>query len=133
MILADTGPLVAILNRGDAFHRPCVAALHQLAPPLVTTWPVLTEAFSLLEEAGRGAQEALIRLVCNGALVVHDVTNTARLLELLHKYADRPMDLADGSLVVLAEQLGVYRVFTLDRADFGVYRAHRRRAFDIVP
>ena len=133
MILTDTGPLVALLSRTDADHAACVATLRTLTPPMVTTWPVLTEAFYLLSYAGRRAQEALVDLVVKGHIEVHDVTDPARLLTLLHKYADRPMDLADGSLVLLAEQLRLYDVFTLDRADFRVYRAHGRRAFEIVP
>ncbi|MDQ3699389.1 MAG: hypothetical protein M3442_00540 [Chloroflexota bacterium] len=100
---------------------------------MVTTWPVLTEAFYLLEEAGRAAQESLIDLVVNGRIVAYDVSDPVRLQVLLHKYADRPMDLADGTLVVLAEQLRLYRVFTLDWADFSTYRAHGRRAFGVIP
>lgn len=133
MILTDAGPLVAILSRTDAYHRTCVAALNELTPPMVTTWPVLTAAFYLLEDAGRAAQQALIELVVNGRIAVYDVADPVRLLALLRKYADRPMDLADGSLVMLAEQLRRYQVFTLDRTDFRIYRAHGRRAFDVIP
>ena len=133
MILTDTGPLVALLSRTDAHHAACVAALRTLLPPMVTTWSVLTEAFYLLEDAGREAQEALIEMVVKGRIQVHDVADPARLLELLHKYADRPMDLADASLVLLAERLRLYRIFTLDRSDFRIYRADGRRAFDLIP
>lgn len=100
---------------------------------MATTWPVLTEAFYLLEDAGRGAQEALIELVVAGRVAVYDVADPRRVHELLHKYADRPMDLADATLVALAEQLRSYQVFTLDRTDFSIYRAHGRRSFDVIP
>jgi uncharacterized protein len=133
MILTDTGPLVAILSRTDTHHRACVATLNELQPPMVTTWPVLTEAFYLLEDAGRAAQEALVELVVNGRIVVYDIDDPARLLDLLRKYGDRPMDLAGGSLVVLAEYLRLYPVFTLDRADVRIYRAYERRAFEVIP
>lgn len=133
MILTDTGPLVAILSRSDAHHEACVDALRRLSPPLVTTLPVLTEAFYLLEDAGRRAQEALIELVVRGRVETREVRDAQRVVDLLRKYADRPMDLADATLVALAEQERSYRVFTLDRADFSIYRAHSRRAFDVVP
>jgi uncharacterized protein len=94
---------------------------------------VLTEAFYLLEDAGHAAQEALVELVVNGRIVVYAIDDPARLLDLLRKYGDRPMDLAGGSLVVLAEYLRLYRVFTLDRADFSIYRAHERRTFEVIP
>jgi len=133
VILTDTGSLVAILNRNHAYHRVCVDALRSLPAPMVTTWPVLTEAFYVLEDAGREAQETLIELVVRARIAAYDIVDATRVLDLLHRYADRPMDLADATLVALAEQLGLYRVFTLDRADFGIYRAHRRRAFEVVP
>lgn len=133
MIQTDTGPLVAILNRTDTHHSACVSALRRVTPPIVTTWPVLTEAFYLLASASRDAQHTLIELVVNGRIAAYDMTDPGRMLELLRKYADRPMDLADASLVVLAEQLQLYQVFTLDRADFRVYRAHGRQAFDLLP
>jgi uncharacterized protein len=133
VILTDTGPLVAVLSRTDDHHAACVEALRTLTPPMVTTWLVLTEAFYLLEDAGRPAQETLIELVVRGRVAAYDVSDPSRVLDLLHKYADRPMDLADASLVALAEQLRTYRVFTLDRTDFTVYRAHGRRAFELVP
>lgn len=52
---------------------------------------------------------------------------------LMHKYQDRPMDLADASLVCLAEQRGVRDIFTLDRDDFRIYRVHGRQTFRLWP
>lgn len=48
------------------------------------------------------------------------------------KYADRPMDLADATLVALAEERGERRIFTLD-SDFRIYRIHGRTHFEIIP
>ena len=60
MILTDAGPLVALIDRGEADHARCVSALAQIALPLVTTWPALTKAMYLLGEAAAWAgQEAL--------------------------------------------------------------------------
>ena len=135
MILTDAGPLIALIDRGEADHARCVSALAHIALPLVTTWPVLTEAMYLLgEAAGWPGQAALWRLVERGDLEVADVTPTARarMRTLTDTYRDLPMDLADASLVALAEERGWSRVFTLD-SDFLVYRLPRGRAFTIVP
>jgi predicted nucleic acid-binding protein len=135
MILTDAGPLIAILDRGDADHARCVAALDRLAGPLVTTWPAFTEAIYLLgARAGWPAQQCLWRLLLRDDLQVASLSPPVlrRAYDLMNKYRDLPMDLADATLVALAETLGTTRIFTLD-ADFRAYRLHGRKAFDIIP
>ncbi len=48
---------------------------------------------------------------------------------MMRKYADRPMDLADASLVWLANRSNITDIITIDRADFAVYRTEKRKAF----
>jgi predicted nucleic acid-binding protein len=137
MTLTDTGPLVALLNRNDPNHAACAAAAKALpSGPLVTTWPCFTEAMYLLYRAAAGyaGQEALWRLVAAGRLMLHtpDDAEVGRMAELMAKYQNVPMDFADASLIAAAEQLGVRRVFTLDR-DFYVYRFADGTAAEVVP
>jgi predicted nucleic acid-binding protein len=136
MILTDAGPLVAILDRDELHHRACVECLGQLTGPLLTTWPAFTEAMYLLRATGGWtAQNALWHLVEQGdvELVVQGREQSDRMRALMEKYHDRPMDLADASLVALAEQRGLRDIFTLDRRDFQVYRLHGRRTFRLWP
>jgi len=136
MILTDAGPLVAIVDRGERSHQVCVDCLSELTGPMLTTWPVFTEAMYLLGQAGGWpAQQALWTLVVQGDLELapSDATQLTRMQNLMHKYRDRPMDLADASLVALADERGVRDVFTLDRADFQIYRFRRREAFRLWP
>ena len=136
MILTDAGPLVAILDRGERSHRACVECLAELTAPMVTTWPAFTEAMYLLGEAGGWrAQDALWGLVAQGDLQIagQGPPQHKRLRALMEKYQDRPMDLADASLVALAEERGLRDIFTLDRADFQTYRLHRRQPFRLWP
>ena len=135
MILTDSGPLVAIIDRADEDHAACVASLSGLRGPMTTTWPVLTEAMYLLgSRAGWMAQDALKRLVNRGDIALNDLgkPDVDRCRALMERYKSLPMDFADASLVVLAERLRVRRVFTLD-SDFRIYRMDGRRAFEIVP
>jgi len=135
MILTDAGPLIALIDRGEANHARCFAALAQIALPLITTWPALTEATYLLgRAAGWSGQDALWRLLERGDLAVADISSAAqaRMRVLMEKYQDLPMDLADASLVALAEERGLSRVFTLD-SDFRIYRLPRGKTFTIVP
>jgi predicted nucleic acid-binding protein len=136
MILTDAGPLIAILDRGEEHHRACVDCLTQLTAPLLTTWPAFTEATYLLGEAGGWlAQDALWALVEKGDVEIAEQgpDHHGRMRALMEKYQDRPMDLADASLVVLAETRGLRDIFTLDQADFRVYRLHRRQSFRLWP
>jgi predicted nucleic acid-binding protein len=129
VILTDTGPLVALFNPRDADHRGTRELLATLKSPLVTTTPVLTEAFHLLEPGSRGAAALREFIAARGVgLWFMESSSFARALELMQKYADHPMDLADASLVVAAEALRTLHVFTLDRADFSTYRARIGKA-----
>jgi predicted nucleic acid-binding protein len=136
MILTDAGPLIAILDRGEEHHRACILCLAQFTGPMLTTWPAFTEAMYLLGEAGGWkAQHALWALVEEGDIEIAEqaLEHQGRMGALMEKYRDRPMDLADASLVVLAEKRGLRDIFTLDHADFQVYRLNRRQTFRIWP
>lgn len=81
------------------------------------------------------AQDALWELLDTGALrlMLLDASDAPRMRELMSKYRDLPMDLADAALVRVAERERIRRVFTLDRRDFQVYRPAGLRGFVIVP
>lgn len=126
MILVDTGPLIALFDPRDDAHDACYAYLQTVREPLVTTTPVLTEAFHILDPASRGADNLRAFVRGEGLTVwLLDSTALTRAFELMEKYRDHPMDLADASIIAGAEALGTRTVFTLDRADFSVYRVRR--------
>ncbi|MGH6691814.1 MAG: type II toxin-antitoxin system VapC family toxin [Gammaproteobacteria bacterium] len=133
-MLVDAGPLVALLDQADPEHEACVAALKTLREPLVTVWPAFTEAMYLLGPSWRGQKALWSRLETDAlALAPLDETDAPRMRELMEKYHDLPMDLADAALVRVAERDSLTQVFTLDRKRFSVYRPGRRRRFSIVP
>ncbi len=135
MTLTDTGPLVALVDSGEKAHLQCTTLLPQLSPPLVSTWPCLTEALYLLgKSGGYPFQKALWLLYLSGVLVIHEQNSldADRMQVLMEKYRDAPMDLADASLVAAAETLGVQSIFTLDK-HFYAYRLANGQAFTVVP
>ena len=133
-ILVDAGPIVALIDRSDLHHRECTEALRSLTDPLISAWPVVTEAMYLLGFSWR-AQEGLWDLIDSEALALAplDRTDAPRMRELMSKYRDLPMDLADAALVRVAERERLRRVFTLDRRHFTVYRPARLGRFTILP
>ena len=136
MTLTDAGALVALLDADDPYHTACVAAAQRLpAGPLLTTWVCFTETMYLLGTVGGYRyQAALWNLRATGRLVLHDLTpaEADRMAALMARYQDTPMDLADASLVVVAERRTLRRVFTTD-ADFYVYRLADGSALEVVP
>lgn len=130
-IAADTGPIVSFLYRDDPDHRLVRAFLRDNAVALFTTWPVMAEAWHLLlRRAGIKPALALMRWANAGGLRVaspHE-DDPAALVELLERYADHPMDLADATLVLLAERSAIGEVLTIDRPEFASYRTRDGRS-----
>lgn len=137
MILVDTGPLVALFDPQDEHHKRCVRTLKSICTPIGTTVAVLTEAFHMLQPQSTGA-DRLREFVARNAMSVwfFEQGSLIRAFELMELYADRPMDLADASLVAAAEALDTRTIFTIDRDDFQTYRVrrgHRHVALEILP
>ena len=134
MILVDAGPLVALVDADDQHHGACVAALKNIREPLATVWPPLTEAMYLLSELPK-AQEAIWEMLVRRGLrlLPLGIDDAPRMRELMQKYADRRMDLADAALLTVAEREGVRKIFTTDREDFSVYRLHGRVTPILLP
>jgi len=133
-VLVDAGPLVALIDRGDSHHQRCLQALANLREPLSTVWPAFTEAMYLLG-ASAHAQRALWDMINTVGVRFAEVGphDIPRMRELMWRYRDLPMDLADAALVRVAERESIRRIFTIDRRDFEIYRPHRFGRFDIFP
>lgn len=132
MISVDTGFLYALIDRRDRWHARAAAQAGTAAEGWITTWPVLTEACHLLA-VRVGIRHALDLMadVADGGLRVWDIppAQRERLPALMERYAALPMDLADASLVLLAEHLGHGRILSTDERDFGAYRWKQREPF----
>jgi predicted nucleic acid-binding protein len=133
-ILVDTGPLVAILSIRDRNHRACVEQLKGLEAPLITCWPVLTEAAWLLRSQARhiarllpGSKVGLFRMA------VLDEDTLPRAARFIRRHAKFGAQLAGACLVYLAERDGIETIFTLDRRDFSDYRFRGDRRFKVIP
>ena len=133
-IILDTGAWFAILDRRDRDHARCVEAFQQVTGRLVSSEAVLTETLWLVERLRNGPHRCadFIRLGIV-TLVPMSGESVRRAVDLMARYRNVPMDYADATLVTLGEDLGLDRMFTLDRRGFGIYRLHGRRPFQIIP
>jgi predicted nucleic acid-binding protein len=133
-ILVDTGPLVAIVSREDALHETCVKALREMAAPLLSCWPVITETAWLLRHSPRAVQQLLSSME-EGFLELLPLAGTEAkaVAGLIKRYESIRPQLADAALVYLAGRERIETIFTLDHRDFSIYRTSRGRSFRIVP
>ena len=134
MILVDAGPLVALIHAEDQHHDRCSRVARSLTESLGTVWPALVEAMYLLGFSWK-AQDALWEMLEAGfvELLPIEPGDLARMRELMRKYRDLPMDLADAALVAVAERRKLRQIFTVDRSDFEVYRPARLGRFAVIP
>ena len=132
LLLVDTGPLVALADKRDKAHGHCIEFLRNYRGRLLTTWAVLTEFSHLAPSVD--ATLPLYQWIERGGLELlslgRDELVTA--IDWITRYADRPMDLADASLVVAALKTGSTQIWTLDRNDFETYRLPGRKHFKLV-
>lgn len=133
-LLLDTGALVSVLDKSQAGHKRYAGFFADWRGPVVSTEAVLTEATHLLGRVAGGRGACLDFFLSGGAVLVPATpASLRRCRDLVEQYSDLPMDYADATLVVLAEELGSNLVFTTDRKDFVVYRIKGRRHFELLP
>jgi uncharacterized protein len=133
MIIADTGFWVALLDRRDNLHHKVQTYAATIKEPLVSTLPVVTEVCYLLQtRCGAMYSAKFLNAQQNGLFQLFTITDTMfpRIITLIQQYADLPMDLADASLVILAEHLGHGRIVSTDLRDFHTYRWKNHHPFN---
>ena len=132
MILMDTGAWLALADRGDAYHARCREFFRHNREPLMTTYPVLVECVHLMFSR-IGVEKTLLWLEALGTqgvgVFVMRADHLPRLNALMRQYADLPMDLADASLVLLAEEIGEGRIVSTDERDFHTFRWKNQHPF----
>ena len=132
--LLDTGPLVAYLDGRDPAHNDVAECLEGFPGQLVTTSAVITEAMHFVSGSSDGP-ESLAGFAQVVGLLVYECAHPTQIkdaVRLMKKYADTPMDFADATLILLAEQLSVVEILTLDRRGFSTYRMGRGKQFRLV-
>jgi predicted nucleic acid-binding protein len=132
--LADTGAILALLDRTDRWHAVCVDTFQLLRLPLVTSEAVLTGLFHLVGDS-RHEMETAWKFIRSGAirLAVIEDSELPEIQTLMSRYWDRPMDFADATLVYLARREGLSTIFTVDHSDFNTYRIEGRKRFRVLP
>ncbi len=131
-VIADTGFWYALMDKKDKYHELATHYLANCQELLATTWPVVTEtSYMLLSRNSVEASSEFLEMGADSVFTIHDLTvrNLQQSAVLMLKYKNLPMDLADASLVILAEELGHGRILSTDRRDFNAYRWKNHKPF----
>ena len=128
-VVIDSGPLLALFDRDDRFHARAIEFLRPFRGELLTTLAVITEVVYLLDFSVTAQTDFLAWIHAGGLSVVHvPGEEVKRAAELMKQYADRPMDFADSTLVVVCERLRIRDIASVDE-DFLVYRLPGKLTF----
>lgn len=132
-VLVDTGVIVALLDASERHHKLCARTVERLYVPLITCEAVIAESCYLLRNLP-GAAEAVLDNVAAGVFQIpFQLCGESRgVKQMLKKYSDHKIDLADACLIVLAEQFRTPDVLTLDR-DFAIYQWGKNKPFQLLP
>ncbi len=132
-VLLDTGAIVALLDRSEKFHQACAQAVQELEAPLITCEAVIAESCYLLRNLP-GAPEAVIENVAAGVFQISFQLSreAVGVKQVLRKYGDRKIDLADACLIRLADDFETADILTLDK-DFAIYRWGKNKPFRPLP
>jgi predicted nucleic acid-binding protein len=136
MLICDTGPLYAVLNRKDQEHSRCLALLETHPGPLIAPGPVLTEVCWLLESrVGPEAEAQFLQSIVTGELILEALTteDVARMIDLVRTYADFPLGAADAAVIAVAERLNAREIATLDRRHFHAVKPKHPGGFTLLP
>ena len=132
-IIIDAGFFIALLHKNDQYHKKAEKVIMSLPNRRwITTWLVITEVtHMLMREKAFSAVQGLLDLCENGSIGLFHIENShiPRLKQIMKKYQTLPADLADASLIILAEELGHGDILSTDRRDFSTYRWKNHQPF----
>lgn len=127
--LIDSGPIVALFDKDDSYHSQAVETIKVYQGKLFSTLAVVTEVCYLLDFSVAAQSDFLSWIRLGGIQLVEVASqDLVRVVELINKYSDQPMDFADSSLVAIGERLNIANIFTVD-SDFDVYRLNKNKPF----
>jgi hypothetical protein len=135
-LVVDTGALYALYDRRDKHHRGVRDAVSSEHGPLLIPVAILAEITYLLEDRlGPDAELRFLEGIIRGSFTLcpFTVEDAAFCADLLAKYSDLNLGFADASVIAAAERLGVNRILTLDRRDFGPVRNRKGDPYELLP
>ena len=130
--LIDAGPLIALFDKSDDYHKSILKFMRKYQGRLVTSWAVITEVLHMLD-FNVNVQMDFLKWIERDAIEIPVINKNhiSRIIKLTEKYSDVPMDFADATLIVLSEIEKIGEIITIE-SDFHVYRNIRKEMLVLV-
>jgi len=131
-IIVDAGPLIALFDKDDKYHNSVIKFLKTFDGQLITSWPAITEVTHLLS-FNVNVQIDFLEWLKRKAVTIVNLENIhlERIIQLSKKYSDVPMDLADSSLIVIAELTNITEIITID-SDYYIYKTKNKKLLNNI-
>ena len=131
-VLIDTGPLIALFDRDDKYHTSIVEFIKNTNYRFISTTAVLAETMYMLD-FNTAVQLSFLEWIMKEGIIIHEIkqSNIKRIIDLTRKYSDRPMDFADATLVIAAEERGIRQIISID-SDFDIYRLYNKMKIENI-
>ena len=131
-VLIDTGPLIALFDRDDKYHTSIIEFIKNTNYRFISTTAVLTETMYMLD-FNTAVQLNFLEWIMKEGVIIHEIkqSNIKRIIDLTKKYSDRPMDFADATLVIAAEERRIRQIISID-SDFDIYRLYNKMKIENI-
>lgn len=131
-VLIDAGPLIALFDRDDKYHTSIVEFIKNTNYRFISTTAVLTETMYMLD-FNTAVQLNFLEWIMKEGIIIHEnkQSNIKKIIDLTKKYSDRPMDFADATLVLAAEERGIRQIISID-SDFDIYRLYNKMKIENI-
>ena len=128
--IIDSGPLIALFDKSDKYHQVTVDFFKDFQGEFITTWSVITEVTHMLD-FNLKVQIDFLKWVEIGALTIYNIEQNElrEIIRMMSKYTSVPMDLADSSLMFVAQKEGINNIVSID-SDFDIYRTIKKQALN---
>jgi hypothetical protein len=128
--IIDSGPLIALFDKNDKYHTVVMAFFKDFRGEFVTSWAVVTEVTHMLD-FNLQVQIDFLKWVEMGALSLYNIEQNElrEIIRMMSRYTNVPMDLADSSLMYIAQKEGIKNIVSID-SDFDIYRTIKKQALN---
>lgn len=125
--LIDSGPLIALFDKSDRYHTQVLSFLKDFKGALLTSWSVITEVSHILD-FNLQVQIDFLKWCELGGLEIYDISqqDLLHIRVMIEKYSDIPMDLADATLLYIADKENIREIVSID-SDFDIYRTLKKQ------
>ena len=128
--IIDSGPIIALFDSSDKYHKQVLEFMKSFQGELITTWAVVTEVSHMLD-FNLNVQIDFLRWIELGGITIHDISkkDLTTIIKMMSKYTNVPMDLADSSLMLLAEKYNIKNIISIDN-NFDIYRTLKKQSLN---